>query len=75
MPWENKPPLSISCLLKLISDPNSKSEFCNLADTLQGNENLVFNEIFTLKKKILTKMKKAIFNQNWGFGMRWLSLE
>lgn len=51
MPWENKPPLSISCLLKLISDPNSKSEFSNLADTLEGNENLIFNEIFTLKKK------------------------
>lgn len=58
MPWENKPPLSISCLLKLISDPNSKSEFCNLADTLEGNENLIFNEIFTLEKKNLQKRRK-----------------
>lgn len=58
MPWENKPPLSISCLLKLISDPNSKSEFSNLADTLEGNENLIFNEIFTLKKKTLQKRRK-----------------
>lgn len=63
MPWENKPPLSISCLLKLISDSNSKSELCNLADTLRGNENLIFNEIFALKK-ILAKLKKALFNQN-----------
>lgn len=47
MPWENKPPLSISFVLKLISDPKSKSELCNLSDTLQANENLIFIKMFT----------------------------
>lgn len=76
MPWENKLPLSISFLLKSISDSNSKSELCNLSDTLQANENLIFIKMFTFflkkkakQKKPCKKMKKALFNQNWGFGL------